>query len=172
MKRIVFLSAVIFLVVCISSCSKEERMKKIVKELLYEQLDDPKSYEAGSFTFKDERTYNISDTLLTEDLRKDIEIAEQNIEYFKENKIYSKESTERYIALQKKYIEIMNTLIDIHDLRANKIKNIENASTVIDCIHEFRAKNKMGAVVKTEIKVGFDENLNILYYTIGDGEDS
>ena len=84
MKRIVFLSAVIFLVLCISSCSKEERMKKIVKELLYEQLDDPKSYEAGSFTFKDERTYNIPDTLLTNDWRKDIEIAEQNIEYFKE----------------------------------------------------------------------------------------
>ncbi len=154
----------IFICLGLISCSKTPKqiIEGKVKSFIIESLDDPGSYQSVSFTDIDTIWTKFDESQEGEKLSTEyhnaafqLRQAELNMNSDDAKRIYPGAVFEDSI---KYYQKLSDSLKPIYDKKLSEFNSVPESFYIE---HVFRAKNKLGGILKENIIIYFDENLNI-----------
>lgn len=162
----VALSAILLAAVgCNKTPTAQELAEKAVKDYLMTNLDDPKSYESVSFTQLDTIYTRFEDEAFADDFS----TAKFKVKFYSDLKTdreydrYMRDHPEVHIddsiSFYQAYLDRNREEYDQAE------KAFVPAIDVMWLAHEYRANNKMGALIKSRVNFYFDEQMNITQVT-------
>lgn len=154
MKKLFFYSLAFALFSCNTMTeSNQQKAEKATKEYLKKVLNDTKSYESISFTDLD--TFYLSDGI-----KQEIEFAQFDLSIAKSALPLEYDTANTLDPLVSKYINAKATIDSLSALLLDK--SVDTAILNVHFMHEYRAKNAMGALIKASDYVMLDRNLNVI----------
>lgn len=162
----VALSAILLAAVgCNKTPTAQELAEKAVKDYLMTNLNDPKSYEPVSFTQLDTIYTRFED----EPFAEEFSTAQFKVKFYSSLKTDSE--YDRYMRDHPE-MHVDDSISFYHAyLDNNKEKYDQEEKAFVPAIdvmwmtHEYRANNKMGALIKSRADFYFDEQMNITQVT-------
>lgn len=161
MKKIIILFISAFLLLSCSS-SPHKIMEKKVTKLVKDNIDDPKSYESVSFSKIDTIWTNFDDSPQGKDIAEKYHDATFNLH---NNELYLNDDEAKKIYPNAifadsivYYQHLSDSLKPIYD---KQLSDFIEEPKLFYIKHIFRANNKFGALIKDDITVYFDKDLNI-----------
>lgn len=161
-KKLLLSALALFAIVgCNKTPTAQELAEEAVKEYLMTNLNDPKSYESVSFSPLDTIFTRFED----EAIAKDYSTAKFKVKFYSDLK--SDSEYDQYIRNHPEVhaddsIAHYQALVDANkDAYDQAEQSFVPAIDVMWMTHEYRANNKMGALIKSRVDFYFDENMNI-----------
>ena len=178
MKKTKYISVLFICIsVLITSCTKESKIKSKINEYVEKNFNDPDSYELVELKLIDTLTQDRASKYLIDKRIKDISEIEKFIKnkrmelsrlawnaFISRSALTLSSAVSNIEDQQKELKSLESDSINIRKVEIDKLKKYTHSKEIVyyRYLHEFRAKNDVGALVKISDTIRIDLDYNII----------